>query len=69
MHVAICVEKDVVGLDVAVNNVLAVDVAEGTAQLCNPESNGLFCEGLSGDVESKVAAAHEVDHEVPGVGD
>lgn len=31
MHVAVCVEEDIVGLDVAVDNILLVNVSEGTS--------------------------------------
>jgi hypothetical protein len=50
--VAIGVEEHVVGFDVAVDNVLAVDIAQGTAQLGYPETDSFFCESLSGNVES-----------------
>ena len=58
MHVAIGVEENVVGLDVSMDDVLAVDVAQGTAQLGNPEANSFFRECLPRDVESEITAAH-----------
>ncbi len=65
MDVAVSVQKDVVGLDIPVNYSLSMDVSQSTTQLGNPESHGLLGEGLPGDVESQVATAHQVDHEVP----
>lgn len=59
------VEKDIVGLDVSVYDVLAVDIAQSTAQFSYPESDSFFGEGLSGNVKPQIATAHEIDHEVP----
>jgi hypothetical protein len=64
MHVAIGIEKDVVRLDISVNNVLTVDISQGTPQLGDPELNRLLGEGLSGNVESQVTAGHEVEYKV-----
>jgi hypothetical protein len=64
VDVAIGIEKDVVRLDISVNNVLTVDISQGTPQLCDPEFNRLLREGLSGDVESQIAAGHEVEYKV-----
>lgn len=58
MNVAIGVEKDVVRLDIAVDDVLTVNVTQGTAELCNPETDCFFCESLPGNMESQVTAAH-----------
>lgn len=65
MDMPLGVEKDIVRLDVSMDDILAVDIAQGTAQFGYPESDGFFGEGLSGDVKSQVATAHEIDHEIP----
>lgn len=65
MDMSLGVEKDIVWLDVSVDDILTVDIAQGTAQFGYPESDGFFGEGLSGDVKSQVATAHEINHEVP----
>ena len=46
------------------NNTLLVYVTKRAAQLCHPESYRLFGKGLSRDMESKIAAIHEVDYNV-----
>lgn len=65
MDMSLSVEKDIVWLDISVDDILAVNIAQGTAQFGYPEPDGFFGEGLSGDVKSQVATAHEIDHEVP----
>lgn len=59
------VEKDVIWLNVSVDDVLGMDIAEGAAQLGDPETDSLFGKSLSGDVESQIAAAHQIDDKVP----
>lgn len=66
MDVSLGVEEDVIGLDISVNDVLAMDVAEGATQFSYPEPDGFLGKGLSGDVESQIATAHEIDDEIPG---
>jgi hypothetical protein len=71
--VAVRVQQNVVRLDISVHNALLVDVAHGTPKLGHPEPHGLLCERLSRDVESQVAAVHEIDHNIsapcqPGAG-
>ena len=63
---AIGIQKHVVGLDVSVDNVLSVDVAQGTAELCDPKPYGRFGKRLSRDMETQITAAHEVNNQVPG---
>lgn len=46
MDMSLGVEEDVVWLDVSVDDVLAVDVAQGTTQLGYPEADSLFGKGL-----------------------
>ena len=62
---AVRVEENIIGLDVSVNDALLVNIPQSTTELGNPKANSLFRKCLSGDVESEIAAAHEIDHEVP----
>ena len=64
MDVAVRVQQHIIGLNVAVYDVLAVDIAQGAAELGYPEADGFFGKCLARDVKSQVAAAHEVDDEV-----
>lgn len=52
VHVAVGIEQHIIGLDISMDDILAVDVAQSTAKFCNPESDCLFRERLSRDVES-----------------
>ena len=65
VDVAVSVEKDVVGLDISVDYVPAVDIPQGATQLCDPEPDRLLSKGISGDVEPQITACHQVDHKVP----
>lgn len=47
------------------DDVLPVDVAQGTAELCNPKPYRRFGKGLPRDVETQITAAHEVNNQVP----
>lgn len=42
MHMAICIEENIVGLNISVDDVLSMDISQCTAQLCNPKSNSFF---------------------------
>lgn len=64
VDMALGVEQHVVGLHVAVYDTLGMDVSQGTAQLGNPEANGILREGLPRNMESEIAAIHEIDHNV-----
>lgn len=64
MDVAISIQKYVIWLHITVDDALAVDIAQGAAQLGDPKSHGLLCERLAGNMESQVATAHQVDNEV-----
>jgi hypothetical protein len=52
MDMAFGVEKNIVRLYVSVYNALPMDIPQCTAQLRNPELNGLFGEGLPRNVET-----------------
>jgi hypothetical protein len=64
MNVAVRVEQDVVGLDVSVDDALLVDVSHGASELGHPEAHRLLGKCFSRDVESQIAAIHEVDDNV-----
>ena len=66
--VAVGVKQHVVGLDVSMDNVLAVDVSNGAAQLGHPEPHGFLGEGLARDVKSQIASCHEIDDDIPDLG-
>ena len=68
MDMALGIQQNIVRLDITMDDALAVDVAQRAAQLGDPEANGLFGEGLAGDVEAQVAAAHEIDDQIPIAG-
>ena len=65
VDMTVCVEENVVGLDIAVDDALAVNIPQRAAELGNPEANILLCESLSRNVKSEIAAAHEINHKVP----
>jgi len=46
------------------DDTVIVNVAQSTTELSHPETHGPFCKGLSRSVKSKVAAVHEINHEV-----
>lgn len=58
VHVSLGIQQDVIRLDVAVHNALPVDVAQSTAELRDPEADGVLGEGLARDVEAQIAAIH-----------
>lgn len=60
------IKEDIVRFDIPVNDTLAVNVSQGAAQLGNPKANGLLGESLPGYVKAKIAAAHQVNHQIPG---
>lgn len=64
MDVAIGIQENVIWFHITMDDALAVNIAQGAAQLGDPESHGLLCECLPGNVESQVAAAHQVDNKV-----
>lgn len=62
---AVAVEEDVVGLNVAMHDAAGVDIDQGAGQFGHPEPNGVLGKGLARDVEAQIAAVHQVDHQVP----
>ena len=64
VNVTIRVEQHIIRLDVPVHDALLMDVAHGASKLRHPKAHCLLCERLSRDVESQVAAVHEIDHDV-----
>lgn len=67
MYVAVCVQENIVWFDITVDDALTMYVPQSAPQLGYPEPDGFFRKGLPGDVESQVAAAHEINDKVPGV--
>jgi hypothetical protein len=65
VNVAVGVQEYVVGFNIAVDNVVAMNISQSTAQLCYPKADCILCKGFSRNVEAQVASAHEIDDEVP----
>lgn len=62
MDVALGIEQDVVGLDIAMHYALAVYVAQRAANLGDPETNGILGKRLSCNVKSQVTTIHKIHH-------
>ena len=62
----LCIQQDIVRLDISVYYAHVVYVFQRAAQLRNPEAHRLFCERFSRNVKAKVTARHEIDHKVSG---
>ena len=58
------VEQHVIRLDVAMHDILPMDITQSATQLGHPEANRLFGEGFSRDVEAQIAACHQIDDNV-----
>lgn len=58
------VQQHVVGFEIAMNDTLRVDVLQSTAQLGNPKSHRFLSETFPRDMEPKITAIHEIDHDV-----
>jgi hypothetical protein len=65
MHMALRIQKNIVRLDISVYNTLLMYVSQRTSQFSDPEADSFFGEGLSLNMESEVAAVHQVHHNVP----
>ena len=66
MHMPTLVQEHVVWLHIPMDDPLRVDVLDGASQFGDPESYRVLGKGLSGDVEAKVTAIHEIHHNVAG---
>jgi len=64
MDMSIGIQEDIVGLDISVDDILGMHVSQGTSQFSNPESDRLFGECLSRDVESQITARHQIDYKI-----
>jgi hypothetical protein len=58
MDVSVRIKQDVVWLDIPVYDALLVYVADGTAQLCDPEAHSVFGKRLPRNVKAQVSAVH-----------
>ena len=65
MHMAICIEKDIVWLDIAVNDVVSVDIPQSAGQFSYPEANCLFSKCFPRNMKAEVSAAHQIDNQIP----
>ncbi len=65
MNVTISVKEHIVGFYVAMDNVVAMNITQSTSKLRYPEADRIFGKRLSRNVKSQIAAAHEIDNEVP----
>jgi len=65
VDVTVSVQEYVVGFYIAVDDVVAVNISQSTGQLCYPKANCILCKGLSRNVKTQIASAHEVDDKVP----
>jgi hypothetical protein len=61
---AVGIEQHVIGLDVPVHDALAVYVPDCAAKLCYPKPHCFLCKGFPRNVEPKIAAVHQIDHDV-----
>lgn len=52
MYVTIRVQENIVRLNITMYNALTMYISQGAAQLGDPKPYGLFCESLSGYVET-----------------
>lgn len=68
MDVTIGIEEHVIWFDIAVYDALSVNVSEGAAELGDPKPHCVLGKGLSGNVKSQIAAAHQINHQVPVFG-
>ena len=67
--VSIAIEEDVLGFEVAIDDVLFVEVLDGKAQLRDIEFGLILREGdLSGEVEAEVSAGTVVQCEIEVMG-
>lgn len=64
MDMALRVQQHVVGLEIAMDDTLRVDVLQSTTKLSNPEPHRFLGEAFPRDMEPKITAVHEIDHDV-----
>mmetsp|Transcript_15838 Transcript_15838/g.42605 ORF Transcript_15838/g.42605 Transcript_15838/m.42605 type:complete len:336 (-) Transcript_15838:99-1106(-) len=68
LEVAVVCDEDVLGLEVAVHEVVVVDVLDGEGNLGDVDLRPRLGEGLALEVGVEVAAAHELEDKVDVVG-
>lgn len=52
------IEQNIIRLDIAMDDALAVDVIEGASKFGNPEPDAVLCEAFSRDMKTKVSTSH-----------
>ena len=58
MNVSLRIEQNIIRLDIAMDDALAVDVIEGASKFGNPEPDAVLCEAFSRDMKTKVSTSH-----------
>jgi len=64
MDMSFGIQQHVIGLEIAMNDTLRVDILQSTAKLGHPEPYSFLCETLARDMKPKITAIHEIDHKV-----
>ena len=64
MYMSTLVQKDIIRLDVSMNDSLLVTIPEGASQFGDPETHGILGERLARDVKSKIASVHEIHNDI-----
>ena len=64
VNMSLRVQQNVIRFDVTMDDALRVNISERTAQLCNPESNGILCKAFSRDMEPQITTVHQIHYNV-----
>lgn len=62
------IKQHIVGLEITMDNALRVDIPQGTSQLCHPKPHCLLGETLPRNMKPKIAAIHQIHHNVAKIG-
>jgi hypothetical protein len=66
MDVSLGIQQHIIGLEITMDDTLRMDIFQGTPQLSYPEPHCLLRETFARDMKPKIAAIHEIDHNVAG---
>lgn len=66
MDMSLGIQQHVIGLEIAMDDTLRMDILQGAAKLGHPEPHCFLREALARDMKSEIAAIHQVDHNVAG---